>query len=65
MTSERLVQFQCIKEGTIFYYQTRVRHTSHIVSHCPVCGSTCVDPTRRTYAPVNEYKPLASTKVMV
>ena len=50
----RLMQFQCQKEGTLFYYQHEERQCAYLVSHCPVCGSKRVKATGREYAPVDE-----------
>lgn len=42
-----LVQFQCEKEGTLFYYQHEsVQRARTIVARCPVCGSTRVKVLR-------------------
>ena len=52
-----LRQFQCEREGTLFYYQTDlVGSVSGIVSFCPVCGSKRVDETGRRYPNLNETK---------
>ena len=51
--SERLFQFQCQRDGTLFYYQTADRKPA-VVGWCPVCGSTRVQPTWRIYSPVAE-----------
>jgi hypothetical protein len=60
-TAERLIQFQCGREGTLFYYQTSVKRP-HFVNHCPVCGSKRVTPTGRDYRAVEENSPLPSAK---
>lgn len=49
----KMIQFQCQREGTLFYYQTSVRDPSFI-GHCPVCGSKCVEPTGRKFNAVEE-----------
>jgi hypothetical protein len=41
MNEERLIQYQCQKEGSLFYYQRGVR-VPHFISCCPICGSTRV-----------------------
>lgn len=55
-----LYQFQCQKEGTLFYYQTTgSRQTARAVVHrCPVCGSKRTDTTGREYPEVDESAPL-------
>ena len=50
----RLIQFQCGREGTLFYYQTAGNNTFRIVGYCPVCGSKRVKATGREYPPVEE-----------
>ena len=49
----KLIQFQCGREGTLFYYQS-AGNASHIVGYCPACGSKRVKPTGREYPPVDE-----------
>lgn len=49
-----LVQFQCEAEGTLFYYQHTRQGARTIVDRCPVCGSTKVAATGRTYSAVDE-----------
>ena len=45
-----LFQFRCYKEGTLFYYFHGFSCIpSHIVSFCPVCGSTRVGTTGKTF----------------
>ncbi len=51
--NERLIQFQCQKEGTLFYYQSSIQN-AFFVTHCPVCGSSRTEPTGREYVGVNE-----------
>jgi len=53
--NERLIQYQCQKEGSLFYYQTGVK-SPHFISHCPICGSTRVEMTGREYPKINETK---------
>ena len=53
MSGERLVQFQCGREGTLFYYQSSMHHVT-FVDHCPVCGSKRVSQTGREYPAVKE-----------
>lgn len=53
-----LIQFQCQKEGSIFYYQYNGRLPSHIITRCPVCGSKRVEPTGRVYPDVDESAPI-------
>lgn len=50
-----LWQFQCQREGTLFYYQHSMK-PSHIVGRCPVCGSSRIALTGRRYMPVDETK---------
>jgi hypothetical protein len=58
-----LYQFQCQKEGSIFYYQHgATRPPTHVVGHCPVCGSKRVEPTGRVYPDVDEGKPIRKRK---
>jgi hypothetical protein len=57
-SNERLIQYQCQKEGTLFYYQTGVVNPSGIVERCPVCGSKRVDRTGREFPPVEEHRPM-------
>ena len=52
---ERLIQFQCLREGTFFYYQTSVIRV-HFIDHCPVCGSSRVSETGRVFGAVEEYE---------
>ena len=50
-----LHQFQCQKEGTLFYYQHGFTSVpSHLVTFCPLCGHDYVEPTGRTYPDVKE-----------
>lgn len=62
----RLYQYQCDAEGSLFYYQHESKPIpSHIVEHCPVCGSKGVALTGREYEPVDEqarlWGPIART----
>jgi|HubBroStandDraft_4_1064222.scaffolds.fasta_scaffold00070_64 hypothetical protein len=52
-----LWQYQCGKEGTMFYYQYggTFRPASHIVERCPVCGSKRVKMTGRKFHDVEEH----------
>ena len=45
----RLIQYQCGREGSLFYYQTGVTGTGHIVTRCPVCGSRRLIETGRCF----------------
>jgi len=59
MNHDKLFQFQCVKEGTLFYYQTGLTVRSsrqYVITRCPVCGSTRVLETGRSYPPLNEQK---------
>ena len=50
-----LWQFQCQKEGSIFYYQHGSRQSArYLVSHCPICGSKKVGLTGLVYSEVDE-----------
>jgi hypothetical protein len=50
-----LVQFQCQKEGSLFYYQhIDVRMARYLARHCPVCGSKRIRATGRIYPAVDE-----------
>ena len=51
-----LYQFQCQKEGSLFYYQHGSTHTPHFIRYCPLCGSSRVEPTGQTFKDVNECK---------
>ena len=51
----RLVQFQCQKEGTLFYYQTGVM-SPYFITRCPMCGSRRISMTGRTFAPLPEFR---------
>ena len=52
-----LHQFQCQKEGTLFYYQHgNPWSPNYLIEHCPVCGSKRVEPTGRVYPDVDEHK---------
>ena len=61
MNWNRLIQFQCGREGTLFYYQTGVI-SPFFVEWCPVCGSKRVTQTGRIFPPVDENAPLVKTK---
>lgn len=52
----KLWQFQCQREGTVFYYQHGF-NPSHIVQSCPVCGSKRIELTGRIYPAVDEESP--------
>jgi hypothetical protein len=56
----KLFQFQCQREGTLFYYQSGMQYASSLffVGRCPVCGSKRVQPTGRTFTAINEDRPL-------
>lgn len=54
--TRQLIQMQCQREGTLFYYQTVLR-TSTLPERCPMCGSKRVMPTGRVYPPVAEDTP--------
>lgn len=50
-----MYQFQCEKEGTLFYYQHGSRQAARaLITHCPVCWSDRVNATGRIYAEVDE-----------
>lgn len=50
-----LYQFQCQKEGTLFYYQHgNSPLPSHLITHCPICGSKRVELTGREYQELDE-----------
>lgn len=51
-----LIQFQCSKEGSIFYYQSVASSVNGIISRCPICGSKRVSQTGRVYRAVAEAK---------
>ena len=49
-----LYQFQCQKEGTLFYYQHGCASSATmLVERCPVCGSRRVELIR-AFPPVEE-----------
>jgi len=57
-----LIQLECLKEGTLFYYQHGTTGSiRHIVDHCPVCGTTRIRETGRRYDDVDEF---ASVKII-
>lgn len=60
-SGQRLVQFQCQKEGTLFYYQSGMKRQP-FVQYCPVCKSSRTEPTGREYVGVNETYPLAQAE---
>lgn len=50
-----LIQFQCQREGTLFYYQHQnARYARALVRKCPICGSSRVETTGREYRDVDE-----------
>lgn len=55
---ERLIQYQCQREGTLFYYQSSMVRPS-FDWRCPLCGSKRIEPTGRTFPPINENAPKA------
>lgn len=56
--AKELRQFQCQREGDIFYFQhDEPGSWLHLVSFCPVCGSKRVKETGRRYPGVNETAP--------
>ena len=55
----KLIQFQCQRQGEIFYYQHTRQAARSIVSHCPVCGSKRVNETGRDFPAVDEAQPFA------
>jgi hypothetical protein len=50
---DRLIQFQCEREGTLFYYQTSLMRVPWQM-RCPVCGSKRVEQTGREYEAIDE-----------
>ena len=56
IAGSKLWQFQCQREGTLFYYQHSTK-PSHMVERCPVCGSSRVELTGRTYPAIDEASP--------
>ena len=53
-----LYQFQCLSEGTLFYYQhDGSPFPDHIITCCPVCGEE-IERTGRTYPEIDENYPL-------
>lgn len=54
---QRLIQFQCLKEGTLFYYQ-HGNYGLPFEFQCPLCGSRRVEQTGREFAPVDEMAPI-------
>lgn len=53
-----LWQFQCMKEGTLFYYQHGNQWSPrHLIERCPLCGSRNVRETGRSYPDVDEHAP--------
>jgi hypothetical protein len=57
METCKLIQFQCQKEGTLFYYQ-HIGSGRHLVRFCPLCGSKRVAVTGRKFTAVRENRPL-------
>ena len=49
-----LIQFQCQKDGTLFYYQHDRQTARSIVEFCPVCRAKQVKETGRSYSPIEE-----------
>ena len=47
-----LWQYQCMREGTLFYYVHGLR-PCHLIQRCPVCGSKRLRLTRR-FPGINE-----------
>jgi hypothetical protein len=53
--TQKLFQFQCDKEGTLFYYQHGSLQTARaIINRCPVCGSKRVKATGCAYKGIDE-----------
>jgi len=59
---QKLVQFQCGKEGSLFYYQS-VWPSEELVKHCPICGSRRVKRTGREYPGVDENEAIRGAEV--
>lgn len=54
----RLYQYQCQRDGTLFYYQTGLQVRSNrmsVVSCCPVCRSNRIEETGRSFAAIKEH----------
>ncbi len=51
-----LLQYQCQKEGDLFYHQQDTSAGTHtgLITFCPVCGTQMVEPTGRRYANLEE-----------
>lgn len=49
-----LIQFQCQREGTLFYYQSSMKRLPWVM-RCPLCGSKRTDETGRRFPDVDEY----------
>ena len=49
-----LHQFECLKNGSLFYFQSATKKPSAFVSLCPLCGSTSVVPTGRIFPALDE-----------
>lgn len=62
MMDMRLIQFQCLREGTFFYYQTGIIHPN-FDWRCPLCGSKRVRITGRTFKGVDEIRPIRKGKL--
>ena len=50
----KLIQFQCLKEGTLFYYQHTLSWARNNINCCPSCGSKRVKITGRIYPALDE-----------
>jgi hypothetical protein len=53
MNGTQLIQFQCQREGTLFYYQNSAS-AAYLITRCPLCGCRRVKATGRTYPAVDE-----------
>lgn len=61
----KLFQFQCQKEGTLFYYQSGFSYAgslSGIIRRCPICGSRRIETTGRVFPGVAEDRPIRQVK---
>lgn len=61
MNDQRLIQFQCQKEGTLFYYQSS-KIGLPFDWKCPLCGSKRIEQTGREFDPVDENSPIQESR---
>ena len=61
-----LWQFQCQREGSLFYFQHVSGNTARLmVTRCPICGSKRVKITDRDFKGVDENKPITLQRITI